>query len=442
MKILALGSPVFSSSFRSFGFEVVRICKEDALHADDIKFEFYDDPPRCADFIRSVVQSFGPDVIFQCDQSRPDIFLDLETYAIPKIWYTIDSHIHGAWHRHYAVLFDKVYCAQKNRIESISRYNPSVEWLPLSCSHGSEFLDWNKRDYSVSFVGKLDSRYNPSRVRLFSELQKLGTNVFFASGDYVPVYSRSKIVINQSVGDDLNLRFFEAPGCGALLITDRLTHSMDDILEPGVDFLLYESGDAKDLKEKVNWALKNDTAAEAMARRAHLKIRNGHFEIHRARKVAEWIKKPEEKKTSQKEILEHLCFSYEHCSNLTIPPALSEYFTHRAFEIAMNVREIDQSTQYGMYVLGQIALKKETYPLARTLFSQVGNDSIDPDAKLRLLTSRIIAEIMCGFVNDGYNLLCEARKEFPEDPMLCKIEQSYSRVKPAAAEKKCDAENE
>jgi hypothetical protein len=442
MKILTFGSPVFSSGFRNLGFEVIRICKEDAGHENDIKFDFYSDPPVCADFIRSIVQSFKPDVIFQCDQSRPDIFLGLETYEIPKIWYSIDSHIHGAWHKHYAAIFDKVYCAQKNQIDSISRYNPSVEWLPLSCSRGSEFTEWDKREYAVSFVGKLDNRLNPARVRLFSDLQRLGIKVFFASGDYVPVYSRSKVVINQSVADDLNLRFFEAPGCGALLITDRLTHSMSEILEPGVDYLIYEPGDARDLKEKVNWALKNDSLAEAMARRAHMKIQKCHLEIHRASKVAEWINKPQGKKNSQKEILEHLCFTYEHCSNLSVPAALSDFFTMRAYEIAMNVREIEQTTQYGLYVLGQIALKKEIYPLARNLFLHVSDNLIDPDAKLRILTSKLIAEIMCGFVNEGYNLLCKARMEFPDDPMLCRIEQSYSKVKPAKGIEECGAENE
>jgi hypothetical protein len=418
MKILSLGTYIFAPAWRELGHTVKVVTDFDLPpHPDTQRFDFFSAPRECEPFIGSLVKSFVPDIIFQGDHSTPLVHCGLEAVDVPKAWLAIDTHLHGAWHKHYASLFDIVFCAQQNTVPAMNEYRHNAQWLPLFCQGSSDFLPWTERSFEVSFVGKVDPATNPDRARLFDALRKKSIPLNAATGNYVPVYRSSKIVINQSVAGDLNLRFFEATGCGALLITDRLSHSMNDILEEGADFLTYTHNDADDLAAKINCALGHPLEAEAMARRAHAKITAGYLEPHTARRVIEKLQRlvaePLPRREDPDGAIAHCAWAHDYCSRLKLPPSLTEFFADRGERLAEEGRASEEGRPWALLVLAGQAVDHSNFMRARSLLMQVTTLPHDPDFRVRYFSLKTEADALTGFRDEAVETLSTARREFP-----------------------------
>lgn len=432
MKILALGSQYLIGSFRKSGISVCAIVPPNMVsHKDDIPFEYYGNISTCSDFISSVIESFQPDLIFQGDHSGPLIHTGIEKYSIPKVWYSVDVHLHHNWHKHFAVVFDKVFCAQSNYISFMSEFTSDVEWLPVFCLGAyTDFIPWEKREHFISFVGTMNIKTNPQRIELFEQIKKSGIDVVIANGRCEPVYSNSKIVINQSVADDLNLRFFEATGCGALLITDRLTHSMNEILVPDEDYLIYEHGDSKDLIDKINWVRAHDSEAAEMASRAQSKILKNHLEIHRAVKVLEWYQRcgGSGKVKDQGTVLSHLAWTFDFCSRLTIPDSVTEFFKSKAQEFALQAQTFASGKDRANLILAERDFQNGLYNNAFELLCNITHDVEDWEFIKRYYLLRITIEYLCGHKENALQMLNHAFTQFPDDTDLLQIKQVFYKT--------------
>ena len=78
----------------------------------------------------------------------------------------------------------------------------------------------------MAFVGSLDPRIHRQRIRLLRGIEENYSPTFIAEGRYLHemanVYRKSRIVFNQSVRNDLNMRVFEGMAAGALMVTDAM----------------------------------------------------------------------------------------------------------------------------------------------------------------------------------------------------------------------------
>lgn len=335
-KILTIGNKILNHPLREAGYQVCSISDQKKLsHKDDILFPLYIDLNKTRETILKTVSRFKPDILFEIDGSRPLLFYDIEYLDVPKFWYTIDTHLHYNWHKHYAVLFDKVFCAQKNIAENFKQDYPHIEWLPLYFKGNPQgFNEWCNRSRKVSFVGTLNPKLNPERCSFFENLKKRIPELTAETGDFVPIYTDSKIVINQSVNNDLNYRFFEAAGCGALLINDRLTHSMDDILIPDAEYLFYEYGNVENCEEKIKWALNNEKTAENMAKKAFVKIQKFHSISNRTETIIQCMQKFNCKKTgNRRERLEHFVEALSYLTLLNYPEYYLNSYRKKIIEI-------------------------------------------------------------------------------------------------------------
>jgi hypothetical protein len=419
MKILCLGSYLFAPAWRNLGHTVLVLTDYPLPpHTDNRKFDFFGEPSGCEDRLKRVIGEWGPDVLFQADHSTPLVHCGVESIDLPGVWYSIDSHLHHAWHKHYAALFDAVFCAQKNRMALISSYRRHVAWLPLFCQRASDFRPWADRRHDVSFVGSLDTARNPDRVRLFGELRrKAVAEVNVAAGDYVPVYRSSRIVINQSASDDLNLRFFEAMGCGALLITERISHSQEELFEEGADFLAYERGSADDLAAKIDWALNHPAEAEAMARHGHAKTMAGHLEKHRAATVLETLTRVVGGRATRSvlssDLLAHSAWTHDYCSRLKLPGPLTVFFCGRAETLAGRCGA-GLHQPLARLVLAGRALAKGDHAGAMALLGKATPLPDDPEVRLRYYWIEIEALAMAGDLKRASAELEKLRSEFPE----------------------------
>ncbi|MBI5022029.1 MAG: glycosyltransferase family 1 protein [Ignavibacteriales bacterium] len=162
----------------------------------------------------------------------------LDSVPAPTAWWGIDNHLNYRWHKEYANLFDIGFFAQKEYLHKAQKYGlKNSFWLPPGCDE--EFhRDRNyERIYDVSFVGNL----TPNRKTFFNSL---GVPVNLVSGVYLDkmgeVYSKSKIVLNISAREDLNMRVFEVMCSGALLVTQRIDAGINELFEEGRHFVFHD----------------------------------------------------------------------------------------------------------------------------------------------------------------------------------------------------------
>lgn len=139
-----------------------------------------------------------------------------------KILYIIDTHMGIKDDLSMIRFVDYVFCAQKNAVDFIKKYNTNVEWLPLAC----DFKFHSNRNlpiiYDVAFIGAFGSGKRKHRLELVKQNFE---NSYFGPAEKTEIgkiYGQSKIVFNASINNDINMRFFEGMCSGALLITDKI----------------------------------------------------------------------------------------------------------------------------------------------------------------------------------------------------------------------------
>lgn len=176
-----------------------------------------------ANILLSICKSKGfvPDVFFHADDSTLPHLFGVEELPIPSVFYSIDTYCHD-WHAAYSHAFDYVLYAQGEERE---KFPSCSEHFPLFAKYFSSFEtkeEWLKnRDVPVSFVGTLGHKNNPGRTNFYS-LFKMFMPIVIRQGFFVPVYGRTRIVLNQSAAGEVNFRTFEAMALGCACLADNM----------------------------------------------------------------------------------------------------------------------------------------------------------------------------------------------------------------------------
>ncbi len=226
------------------------------------------------------------------DQERPDLYLWIESVgghfpknlgALPctRACYLIDSHLENiSWHLEWAQQFHYVFIAQREYLPRFREVNPNTHWLPLACDpeiHAQ--LDLPKL-HDIGFVGSLV--LNPRRQRLLKSLEE-HTDLYYERcfwDDMARVFSASRIVFNNAVNNDLNMRVFEVMATGALLLTDTAPGSgLDELFRDGEEVALYRC-DAE-LEDVARFYLNNDELRKQVAARGRRAVLQAHTYEHR-----------------------------------------------------------------------------------------------------------------------------------------------------------------
>lgn len=216
---------------------------------------------------------FQPDLLFLVDESLPPLCCGLERLNIPLVGYLIDSHLHYDWHRYFSQVFDHCFIAQKNYFQAIQHENKNCSWLPLFAPN--DLCLNRERDIDICFVGTLDVGRNPERVKFIQTFnQHLPLTV--RHGAYQELYSRSRIILNQSVRDDINFRVYESMACGGLLLTDDVENGLEEMFNNGIHLILYEKGNVFDAMEKANYYLTHEEERKNIAMAGHLETVRRH----------------------------------------------------------------------------------------------------------------------------------------------------------------------
>ncbi|MEF2229510.1 MAG: glycosyltransferase [Pseudodesulfovibrio sp.] len=249
MRILNLDGLYFVEPFRRMGHEVLSL---GPLPGSDVVLDTMLPLAELLNVLHS--RSFAPDLVVWNDICRPPSVIGIETLPAVTVGFSIDQYC-NPWHVAYGAAFDLMLVAQKDYLPLFEeeRLENRLEWFPLFCNAARDTDQGLERDIPASFVGTVEGSVNRER-KAFLDAFKKRHPLIVTKGNYVPVYNRSQIVLNQSAAGELNFRIFEAMACGAALLTESVENGLPDLFEDAQDLLLYPRG--------------NPTAAADMARKA------------------------------------------------------------------------------------------------------------------------------------------------------------------------------
>lgn len=199
----------------------------------------------------------------------------------PSVWWAIDTHLDRHWYREKASDFSLVFAAQRNGAEELRRMGfPEARWLPLACDpdiHGRR--DVEKR-FDACFVG---NKFPGPREDMLRAVQERFPNSFVGQRffeEMAEMYCSSRVVLNRSIRDDVNMRVFEALASGSLLATNALPENgLDDLFHDGVHLATYCT--IPDLLDRIDWYLQRPDIADRIGDRGREEALSRHTYRHR-----------------------------------------------------------------------------------------------------------------------------------------------------------------
>ncbi len=205
---------------------------------------------------------------------------------VPTILWSMDTHVPAK--RHFQLYFQgdfkSIYSAHKDYLHHFKK--ASCEWLPFACVPQLHRNLQLPKSYDIVFVGNTNPNIYPERAQLLQSLDKK-FRVGLFSGKFkeemVQVLNQGKIVFNKSFNGDLNMRVFEALGCGAFLLTDRIQNGLLDLFEDRKHLVVYDN--QKDLEEKAAYYLQHDSEREEIAKNGQKEVLEKHTYFHRAKTI-------------------------------------------------------------------------------------------------------------------------------------------------------------
>lgn len=190
-------------------------------------------------------QKLAPELVLFIEGGTMRLFpTGLERVPCLTAWYGIDTHMDYAKHLRIGRLFDVTFIAQKEFVERLRQDGlRQVHWLPLAFApelHPAEMLD---RCYDVAYVGSSNATVHPVRHALLAAIRREVPNVFMGTAnprEMGRIYAQAKLVFNKSVNNDVNMRYFEAMGAGAVLLTDHAQdNGAEELFTVGEHYLQY-----------------------------------------------------------------------------------------------------------------------------------------------------------------------------------------------------------
>lgn len=280
MRILNLNGRYFVGALQRMGHRVLTL---DVAPGCDVLLEH----PLSFQGLQDILDArgFRPDLVLWCDTCKVPSVIGFEALPVPTIGYSIDQYC-NPWHIPYAWAFDHMSAAQKDYLPMFraERTDDTVEWFPLFCNPERDKDLSLERDIPVSFVGTVDGTVNRVRKE-FLEAFKRRAPLLIKQGDYVPIFNRSRIVLNQSAAGELNFRIFQAAACGAAVLTEETGNGLHELFTPDTDIFVYPKDDAAAAVQKVVSLLNNPQSLHEVASHGRKKVRTEHSVTARAKRI-------------------------------------------------------------------------------------------------------------------------------------------------------------
>jgi hypothetical protein len=165
--------------------------------------------------------------------------------------------------------------------------NKNEYWLPLGFDADTYKPMQTLIEHDISFCGTFivrdsQAERNACLKVLNNEQMKGGIN-FYLGRDYNESaclkYNQSRLVFNMGIANDINMRFFELMGSGAVGLYNNVDGLTDLGFEPNIHYLPFT--DKNDVLKTVYKALNDPDTVEKIRETAFVKVMNGHTYKHR-----------------------------------------------------------------------------------------------------------------------------------------------------------------
>ena len=214
----------------------------------------------------------------------------------PNFYWIADSHLGYEYRLNRAKQFDHVFASHKPSIERFIKDGipaEKIHYLPWAaepmCYRPQSIIE----KYNWCFIGHLN---NPDRITLVDRFIKewplgdkgylgwrqpefVGHNVL---DDASRKYCQSKIVLNESIMDDVNMRDFEVLACKRLLLREDIP-GVRDHFEDGKHLVLFNS--AQDALDKAKYYLEHDEERNKIAEEGYNEFISKHTYMHRTKEI-------------------------------------------------------------------------------------------------------------------------------------------------------------
>ena len=230
--------------------------------------------PDLAALFRKLPSSMHPDLYLWVESVNGHFPRNLESVPVPKACYLIDSHLNLGWHVQWAKQFDHVFIAQREYIPAFRDAGcKHVHWLPLGADPDIHRRATEVKKNSIGFVGSLNTE---RRVRLLNALERFHKVTYQRCfwTDMADFFAESKIVFNNAIKNDLNMRLFEVMSTGTFLLTDNAAGSGQDEMSLGCEDLVMNAGVTN--VEVARYYLEHEEERERIAARGRRLIHRAH----------------------------------------------------------------------------------------------------------------------------------------------------------------------
>jgi spore maturation protein CgeB len=260
-------------------------------HEDDTDVKLNDYMFCMSDIYRQLQNDWKPDIIFV---SWPEwhalpknlFFENTPIVALISDWnlafLKIKNHLH---------LYDCVFM-DKNGTDLFNDLGyKNVHYLPLySYDPQLHFPDESVfRDIDISLVGNISHEVQVERIEWLKRLvmlKKEGLNVQIISNvygkEYTKILQRSKMVFNRGIRSEMNLRAYEAPAAGALLLMEEKNVEISEHLTRFNQYIPYNETNFFDL---VKYYSEHNSERDEISKQAYLSIINTDSYTHHFTKI-------------------------------------------------------------------------------------------------------------------------------------------------------------
>jgi spore maturation protein CgeB len=267
---------------------------------------------RINDEIKRIAEAFHPDFVLSIkgEVVKPEIIKWIKDGLGAKtaLWYPDDPRFFDSLVRYIALSYDHVFTASEKAIGMYKEIGcEKVHFLPFACEptvHKKLSVRVNEENTTSNLDAVFVGTYTRRRSRLIKALEGAGIKVevygpywrYFKRGNnvhdgvygskMVKVFNSAKIVLNIHMEDDLpykvNMRTFEATGCGSFLLTDK-SYGLEKMFIYGSELVFYE--DEKELIELAKYYLEHEDERIKVGERGRERAYKEHTYEERVKKL-------------------------------------------------------------------------------------------------------------------------------------------------------------
>ena len=272
--VLTVGPAIGPEIIRAWNLEAMR----EPVRPHDIQCDADVDLERV---MRSLPASWRPDLVLWVESVPGYYPRNIPQLDCPTAAYMIDSHLKLSTHLTWAPRFDWVFVAQRAYVDEFRAAGCSrVRWLPLACDPGIHGKASLAKRYDVGFVGSLTPEHGMRCERIARLAQRFDVHVERSFlRDMARTFSASRIVFNDAVKHDLNMRVFEAMASGSMLLSDHAVGSgLEEMFTDREHLVYYDDATLDDLVEHY---LTHADERESIAAAGRAEVLRWHTYDHR-----------------------------------------------------------------------------------------------------------------------------------------------------------------